>query len=178
MTFFSRKRRQAAMKAILTFPEVAVRMNSMHWSKTQHHNVKKQLDVQLQRYLFLILADLFLILWINLIQLLIKNLLLSQKIDYSFLKDSDEEKSNDSEPEMFDNVLEKSIPAQGIIDGSDFEQEKSEEETPIKKPPAKRKLGPKPAPKRKIESSGSEASPVKKKVILIYLKSSRNHLTY
>jgi hypothetical protein len=88
-----------------------------------------------------------------------------QKIDYSFLKDSDEEKSNDSEPEMFDNVLEKSIPAQGVIDGSDFEEEKSDGEAPIKKPaPAKRKLGPKPAPKRKIESSGSEASPVKKKV--------------
>ncbi|XP_070497266.1 DNA topoisomerase 2 isoform X1 [Chironomus tepperi] len=88
----------------------------------------------------------------------------TKKIDYSFLKETDEEKSDDSEPEMFDNVLEKSIPTQAaVIDNSDFEPEKSDEETPIKKPPAKRKLGPKPAPKRKIESSGSEASPVKKK---------------
>lgn len=65
---------------------------------------------------------------------------------------------------MFDNVLEKSIPVQAAFEGSDFEPEKSDEETSIKKPPAKRKLGPKPAPKRKIESSGSEVSPAKKKV--------------
>ena len=66
---------------------------------------------------------------------------------------------------MFDNVLEKSIPAQDLFEGSDFEDKTEEEDTPIKKPPpAKRKLGPKPAPKRKIESSGSEASPAKRKV--------------
>lgn len=93
---------------------------------------------------------------------------MSQKIDYSFLKDSEDEKeSDDSEPEMFENVLEKSVGTQQVIDGSDFEEEKSmeEDETPIKKPPAKRKLGPKPSTKRKIESSESEASPLKKKVI-------------
>lgn len=68
---------------------------------------------------------------------------------------------------MFDNVMEKSIGVQQVIDGSDFEEEKSmDEDTSIKKPPAKRKLGPKPSTKRKIESSGSEASPVKKKVKL------------
>ena len=59
------------------------------------------------------------------------------------------------------------------IEGSDFEPEKSADDSPIKKPPAKRKLGSKPPQKRKIESSDSEASPVKKKVNslndLIYL---------
>lgn len=61
---------------------------------------------------------------------------------------------------MFDNVLETSVRPQ-IVDNSD-----SDEPTPIKKPaPAKRKLGPGPAAsKRKIVSSDSEASPVKKKV--------------
>lgn len=66
---------------------------------------------------------------------------------------------------MFDNVLETSVRPQ-IIDSDSGDQ--SAEPTPIKKPPPpKRKLGPKPATsKRKIESSDSEASPVKKKVTL------------
>ena len=52
-----------------------------------------------------------------------------------------------------------------VID--DSESEKSEAQSPIKKPaPAKRKLGPQPAAsKRKIVSSDSESSPVKKKVM-------------
>jgi hypothetical protein len=82
----------------------------------------------------------------------------------SFLKDtSDEESGNDSVPEMFDNVLEQSGGPQ-LIDQSDLTQS-DEEETPVK-PPPKKKLGPKPggAAKRKIETSESEASPVKKKV--------------
>jgi hypothetical protein len=82
-----------------------------------------------------------------------------QKIDYSFLKESEEEGSNDSEPEMFENVLEKSV-QQEVIDGSDFEG--TEEDTPAK-PPPKKKLGPKPE-KRKMVSSESESSPLKKKV--------------
>lgn len=79
------------------------------------------------------------------------------------MKDSDEESKNDSEPEMFDNVMEKSSGPQ-LIDADELSQS-DHEETPIKAPP-KRKLGPKPAgsAKRKIESSGSEASPLKKKV--------------
>lgn len=82
----------------------------------------------------------------------------------SFLKDSSEEESeNDSEPEMFENVLEKSSGPQ-VIDQS---SQSDEEETPVK-PPPKKKLGPKPAggggAKRRIETSDSEASPVKKKV--------------
>lgn len=86
-----------------------------------------------------------------------------QKVDLSFLKSSDEESENDSEPEMFDNVLEKSHGPE-VIDQS----QSDEEETPVK-PPPKKKLGPKPGgggnAKRKIETSDSEASPVKKKVI-------------
>lgn len=86
------------------------------------------------------------------------------------MKDSDEEsEANDSEPEMFDNVLEKSSNPQ-LIDQSDLTQSDDEEieekeETPIK-PPPKKKLGPKPAAtsKRKIETSDSESSPIKKKV--------------
>lgn len=63
---------------------------------------------------------------------------------------------------MFENVLETSVRPQ-IIDSDSGDQ--SAEPTPIKKPPPKRKLGPKPAAsKRKIESSDSEDSPVKKKV--------------
>lgn len=65
---------------------------------------------------------------------------------------------------MFDNVMETSARPTVI----DSESEKSEEPSPIKKPapaPAKRKLGPQPASsKRKIVSSDSESSPVKKKV--------------
>lgn len=63
---------------------------------------------------------------------------------------------------MFDNVLETNVRPQVI----DSDSDKSAEETPIKKPaPAKRKLGPQPATsKRKIISSDSESSPVKKKV--------------
>lgn len=136
-----------------------------------------------------------------------------QKIDYSFLKDTDKSSSgSDSEPEMFDNVLETSVHPQIIGDSDKSEDEdtpikkpppaksktqiiddsdKSEdEETPIKKPPPAmgkpqafddseksedeetpiKKPAPsksKPAPgasKRKIISSDSEASPVKKKV--------------
>lgn len=69
---------------------------------------------------------------------------------------------------MFDNVMETSARPM-IIDDSDKSEKSSDEETPIKAPPAKRKLGPKPAaekapPKRKIVSSDSESSPVKRKV--------------
>lgn len=81
----------------------------------------------------------------------------------------EEESDNDSEPEMFDNVLEKSDGPK-VIDAADLTQSDEEEDTPIKAPPPKRKLGPKPGPattKRKIESSDSEASPVKRKVIKI-----------
>lgn len=72
-------------------------------------------------------------------------------------EDSDAKSSRDSEPEMFDDV-------QKISDGSEISP--TEEDTPIKKPvPQKRKLGPKPTTtKRKIESSESDATPVKKKV--------------
>lgn len=85
-----------------------------------------------------------------------------QKIDYSLLNDEDSAKSSDSEPEMFDNVLETSVRPEKIdIDSDSIDSEP----TPVKKPPPKRKLGPKPAapPKRKIDSD-SETSPVKKKV--------------
>lgn len=94
-----------------------------------------------------------------------------QKVDLSFLKDtSDEEGSdgNDSEPEMFENVLETTGGPQ-LIDQSDHSQSDIEEveDTPVK-PPPKKKLGPKPAggatTKRKIETSDSESSPIKKKV--------------
>lgn len=81
---------------------------------------------------------------------------------------SDEGSGNDSEPEMFDNVLEKTGDGPQLIDQSDLTQSDEEEETPVK-PPPKKKLGPKPAAggsKRKIESD-SESSPVKKKVNLI-----------
>lgn len=62
---------------------------------------------------------------------------------------------------MVDNVMEKSSGPQTI--DSESESAASEDPTPVKKPaPAKRKLGPKPAPKRKIVSSDSENSPVKK----------------
>lgn len=85
-----------------------------------------------------------------------------QKIDYSLLGDEKSGSSgsgSDSEPEMFDNVKDTSVPAQMIID-SDSEADP----TPIKKPaPAKRKLGPQPS-KRKIISDDSDVSPVKKKV--------------
>lgn len=87
------------------------------------------------------------------------------------MKSSGEESNNDdSEPEMFDNVLEKTGDGPKMIDANELTQSEEEEETPIKKPaPPKRKLGPKPAAaagasKRKIESSESESSPVKKKV--------------
>lgn len=77
------------------------------------------------------------------------------------MNEGDSAKSSDSEPEMFDNVMETSAGPQ-IIDDSDT----ADEPTPVKKPPpAKRKLGPKPAAasKRKIDSD-SETSPVKRKV--------------
>lgn len=67
---------------------------------------------------------------------------------------------------MFENVLETSNARPVIIDSES--DGSAEEPTPIKKPapPAKRKLGPKPAAsKRKIVSSDSEASPAKAKVI-------------
>lgn len=84
---------------------------------------------------------------------------------------SDEESGNDSEPEMFENVLEKSTDGPQLIDQSELTQS-DEEETPVK-PPPKKKLGPKPGgvAKRKIETSDSESSPIKKKVkfLLIYL---------
>lgn len=67
---------------------------------------------------------------------------------------------------MADDVVEKNSGPQLIDSGS--ESEKSEDPTPVKKPaPAKRKLGPKPAAKRKIVSSDSENSPVKKVISLI-----------
>lgn len=61
---------------------------------------------------------------------------------------------------MFDNVMETSVRPQ-VIDS-----ESESDATPIKKPPPpKRQLGPKPAAsKRKIASSDSENSPIKKKV--------------
>lgn len=83
---------------------------------------------------------------------------------------------------MFDNILEKSMNPE-VVDISDLEkseqgEEEEEEETPVKKPaPAKRKLGPKPA-KRKIESSESEVSPVKKKVILRLFLFSKNYVSF
>lgn len=68
---------------------------------------------------------------------------------------------------MFDNVLETSVRPQ-IIDDSDKSED---EETPIKKPaPVKGKPAPA-ASKRKIISSDSEASPVKKKVTPLKAKS-------
>lgn len=77
------------------------------------------------------------------------------------------ESGNDSEPEMFDNVLEKTG-GPGMIDAADLTQS-DEDEEPIKAPPPKRKLGPKPAEpaakRTKIESSDSDASPIKKRVI-------------
>lgn len=85
-----------------------------------------------------------------------------QKIDYSFLNDGEEDKSSgsDSEPEMFDNVLETSVRPQMIIDS-----ESEADPTPIKKPPPpKRKLGPGPAKRKIISDSDSSSSPVKKKV--------------
>lgn len=66
---------------------------------------------------------------------------------------------------MFDNILEKTGGPE-LIDAAELTQS-DEEDTPIKAPPPKRKLGPKPAPaakRSKLESSDSEASPVKKKV--------------
>lgn len=85
-----------------------------------------------------------------------------QKIDYSLLEDDEDgKKSSDSEPEMFDNVMETSSRPQVI----DSESDSATDSTPIKKPPPKRQLGPKPVTtKRKIVSSDSENSPVKKKV--------------
>lgn len=67
---------------------------------------------------------------------------------------------SESEPEMFDNVMETSVRPE-IIDS-----DSSPDPTPIKKPPPpKRKLGPQPTnAKRKIVSSDSETSPAKKKV--------------
>ena len=77
------------------------------------------------------------------------------------------ESDNDSEPEMFDNVLEKTSGPE-IIDAADLTQS-DEEDVPIKAPPPKRKLGPKPAEpaakRTKFESSDSDASPLKKRVI-------------
>lgn len=66
---------------------------------------------------------------------------------------------------MFDNVLEKSDRPQVITSDSEVD-------SPVKKPapPAKRKLGPPPQSKRKIVSSESDASPVKKKVNCVYKK--------
>lgn len=83
------------------------------------------------------------------------------------MKDSDEsDAGGDSEPEMFDNVLETSSGPQ-VINESAMSQSDEEETTPVK-PPPKRKLGPKPAEgggsKRKIDTSESESSPIKKKV--------------
>lgn len=81
---------------------------------------------------------------------------------------------SDSEPEMFDNVLETSVRPLVISDS----EPTSAESTPIKKPPAtKRKLGPKPTTtKRKIISSDSEASPIKKKVNgKLFKTSSKNY---
>lgn len=96
---------------------------------------------------------------------------LNQKIDYSLLNDGESKSSgSDSEPEMFDNVLETSSAPQMIVDSdSEAAAPSSGEPTPIKKPaPAKRKLGPKPAAsKRKIVSSDSESSPIKKKVRIL-----------
>jgi hypothetical protein len=92
-----------------------------------------------------------------------------QKIDYSaILKDSDESGSEkeESEPEMFDNVLEASSGPE-IINTTAMSQSEEEEEETSAKPPPKRKLGPKPVAggaKRKIETSDSESSPIKKKV--------------
>lgn len=77
------------------------------------------------------------------------------------MKDSEDEASGDSEPEMFDNVMEKSSLGPQIIEQS--ASDVSEKEDSPVKPPPKRKLGPKPT-KRKIESSESEISPSKKKV--------------
>jgi hypothetical protein len=62
---------------------------------------------------------------------------------------------------MFDNVMEKSSGPQ-IIDPSSASEASDKEDSPVK-PATKRKLGPKPT-KRKIESSGSETTPGKKKV--------------
>lgn len=96
-----------------------------------------------------------------------------QKIDYSFLNDDEDgakSGGSDSEPEMFDNVMETSSRPQ-VID-SDSNKSEDEEPTPIKKPPPKRKLGPQPATsKRKIVSSDSESSPVKKKVRFAHVHS-------
>lgn len=79
------------------------------------------------------------------------------------MNDEGSDKSNDSEPEMFDNVMETNNSGPQVID--DSESNLSEDDTPIKKPAPKRKLGPKPAAnKRKIVSSDSESSPVKTKV--------------
>ena len=67
---------------------------------------------------------------------------------------------------MFDNILEKTGGPE-LIDAAELTQSDEEDSSPIKAPPPKRKLGPKPAPaakRTKIESSDSEASPVKKKV--------------
>lgn len=71
---------------------------------------------------------------------------------------------------MFDNNLSASAGPM-IVDsdsGGASEGVVSDEPTPVKRPaPTGRKLGPKPAmSKRKIVSSDSEASPVKKKVNL------------
>jgi hypothetical protein len=70
---------------------------------------------------------------------------------------------------MFDNVMEKSFRPETVeLDDSEPETEP----TPIKKPaPVKRALGPKPTTaktaKRKVVSSDSESSPVKKVESLI-----------
>lgn len=78
---------------------------------------------------------------------------------------------------MFDNVLETSVRPQVISDSSSEADDapikktnviSENEDTAIKKSPAKRKLGPAPGPaKRKIVSSESETTPVKKKVIFL-----------
>lgn len=62
---------------------------------------------------------------------------------------------------MHENNIDSSNNVPQQVD--DSESEKSEDEAPIKKPPTKRKPGPA-SSKRKIQSSESEASPVKKKV--------------
>lgn len=81
----------------------------------------------------------------------------NQKIDYSLLNDDEDPKSdNDSEPEMFDNVQERSHHAAPmVVSDSDA--------TPVK-PVKKRKLAD--GPKRKIVDSDSDDSTPKKKVSL------------